>query len=43
MGGGPEGDRPQPIKLSHDPQVLGTFEEVRDFAAINRAMQEAAS
>jgi putative ABC transport system ATP-binding protein len=31
------------LLVSHDPEVLGAFDEVRDFAVINRAMQEAAS
>jgi putative ABC transport system ATP-binding protein len=30
------------LLVSHDPEVLGTFEDVRDFSALNRAMQEAA-
>ena len=31
------------LLVSHDPEVLGSFESVRDFADINRAMKEAAS
>jgi ABC-type lipoprotein export system ATPase subunit len=31
------------LLVSHDPEVLGTFEEVRDFAVLNRALQEAGS
>ena len=30
------------LLVSHDPTVLGAFEDVRDFAAINRAVQEVA-
>src|SRR5882724_4633127 len=30
------------LLVSHDPEVLGQFEEVRDFAVLNRALQEAA-
>ena len=29
------------LLVSHDPQVLSAFEEVRDFAVLNRALQEA--
>jgi putative ABC transport system ATP-binding protein len=29
------------LLVSHDPEVLGAFEEVRDFAALNRALLEA--
>ena len=31
------------LLVSHDPGVLATFEEVQDFAVLNRAVQEAAS
>jgi ABC-type lipoprotein export system ATPase subunit len=31
------------LLVSHDPEVLGSFESMRDFADINRAMKEAAS
>jgi len=31
------------LLVSHDPGVLGAFEDVRDFAALNRAVAEAAS
>jgi ABC-type lipoprotein export system ATPase subunit len=31
------------LLVSHDPEVLGAFEDVRDFAALNRAVAEAAS
>jgi len=31
------------LLVSHDPEVLGTFEDVRDFAVLNRALQEAGS
>ena len=31
------------LLVSHDPQVLGAFENVQDFAVLNRALQEAAS
>jgi putative ABC transport system ATP-binding protein len=31
------------LLVSHDPSVLGAFEDVRDFATINRALQEAMS
>jgi len=31
------------LLVSHDPGVLASFEEVQDFAALNRAVQEAAS
>lgn len=31
------------LLVSHDPTVLGSFENVQDFAAINRALQEAGS
>jgi ABC-type lipoprotein export system ATPase subunit len=31
------------LLVSHDPEVLGAFEEVRDFADINQALKEVAS
>ena len=31
------------LLVSHDPEVLGAFEDVRDFAVLNRALQEAGS
>ena len=31
------------IEIAHDPEVLGAFEEVRDFAEINQALKEVAS
>lgn len=31
------------LLVSHDPEVLGAFEKVQDFAVINRALQEAGS
>ena len=31
------------LLVSHDPGVLATFEEVQDFAVLNRAVQEASS
>jgi putative ABC transport system ATP-binding protein len=30
------------LLVSHDPEVLGAFEDVSDFAEINRALQEVA-
>ncbi|WP_091061129.1 ABC transporter ATP-binding protein [Opitutus sp. GAS368] len=31
------------LLVSHDPAVLGTFEDVRDFAGLNQVLQEAGS
>ena len=31
------------LLVSHDPGVLGSFDEVRDFAELNRPLQEARS